>query len=84
MYEVSETEIQNYRQKWLEAERELAINGVVPQSNPPHYEPIDDVDKDIERINKSLPASRNLEDYQPGTTKTQVFSALKKVARTPK
>ncbi len=45
MYEVSE--IQDYRQKWLEVERDLAINGVELQSDPPNYEPIDNVDKDV-------------------------------------
>lgn len=45
MYEV--TEIQDYIQKWLEAERDLAINGRGLQSYPYNYEPIDNVDKDI-------------------------------------
>ena len=82
MYEIPE--IQDYRQKWLEAERDLAINWVQPPSISPSYEPFDNVDKDIESINESLSTSRKLEDYQPGATKTQVLSALKKVTRTPK
>ena len=45
MYEVFE--IQDYRQKWLEAERDLAINWIELQSNPVNCEPIDNVDKDI-------------------------------------
>jgi len=45
MYEVAE--IQDYRQKWLEAERDLAINWIEFQSDSPNYEPIDNVDKDI-------------------------------------
>ena len=45
MYEVSE--IQDYKQKWLEAERDLAINWVEPPSDPLSYEPIDNVDKEM-------------------------------------
>ena len=37
MYEVQE--IQDYRQKWLEAERDLAICWVEPPPNP-NYEPV--------------------------------------------
>lgn len=66
MYEVAE--IQDYEQKWLEAERDLAINWVKLQPDSPNYEPIDNGDKDTERANKSLSTSRNLEDYQPGAT----------------
>ncbi len=59
MYEVSE--IQDYKQKWLEAERELALMGVEIQ--PTHnYEPIDNADKEVEPINKPPSASRKLED----------------------
>lgn len=82
MYEVAE--IQEYRQKWLEAERELALNWIEPLSIHLDYEPIDHVDKNLEPINEPPSTSRKLEDYQPGVTKIQVFSALKKVARTPK
>ena len=57
MYEVSE--IQDYRQKWLEAERDLAINWAEPPFGPTNYEPIDNVDKDTERVNKSFLAPRN-------------------------
>ena len=39
MYEI--TEIQEYRQKWLEAERDLALNWVEPLSIPIICEPID-------------------------------------------
>ena len=46
MYEVPE-ETQDYRQKWLEAEHDLALMGVGLQSGSPNYEPIDNVDKDI-------------------------------------
>ncbi len=59
MYEVSE--IQDYRQKWLEAERDLAINWVELPSDSPYYEPIDNVDKDTERVSKSLLVPRDLE-----------------------
>jgi len=66
MNEISE--FQDYRQKWLEAERELAMNWAEPPSNPPCLEPVDNInidkeniDKDIERISKSLLVSRNLE-----------------------
>ena len=55
MYEVSEEIQQDYIQKWLEAERDLALMGIGLQSDPPNYEPIDNVDKDISiepRINK--------------------------------
>ncbi len=51
MYEIEE--IQDYKLKWLEAERDLAINWAEPPSNPLNYEPIEDVDKDTEPINKS-------------------------------
>lgn len=47
MYEVQE--IQDYKQKWLEAERDLAINWAEP---PFDLESIDSVDKDTERANK--------------------------------
>ena len=46
MYEAPE-EIQDYKQKWLEAERDLALMGIELQSDSPNYEPIDNVDKDI-------------------------------------
>jgi len=82
MYEVFE--IQDYRQKWLEAERDLALNWVEPPFDPLNYEPIDNVDKDTERVNKSLLTPRNLEDYQPGATQARVFEALKKVAKSRK
>jgi hypothetical protein len=45
MCEISE--IQDYLQKWLEAERDLVINGGGLQSYPYNYEPIDNIDKDI-------------------------------------
>jgi hypothetical protein len=64
MYEV--TEIQEYRKKWLEAERDLAINWVEPLSIPLSYEPVDHVDKNIEPISEPHSNSRKLEDYQPG------------------
>ena len=40
-------EIQDYIQKWLEAERDLAINGRGLQSYPYNFEPIDNLDEDI-------------------------------------
>ena len=82
MYEVSE--IQDYRQKWLEAERDLAINGVELQSDSINCEPIDIIDKDSERVKESLLTPRNLEDYQPGATQAHVLKALKKVANSRK
>lgn len=51
MYEVEE--IQDYKLKWLEAERNLAINWAELQSYPLNYEPMENVDKDIEPINMS-------------------------------
>ena len=45
MYEVSE--IQDYLQKWLEAERNLVINWIGLQSYPCNFEPIDSADKGI-------------------------------------
>lgn len=39
MYEVPD--IQDYEQKWLEAERDLAISWAELPSNPFDYEPID-------------------------------------------
>ena len=66
MYEIDE--IQDYKLKWLEAERDLAINWAEPTSDPLTSEPIDNVEKDTERVNKSLlDSTRNLEDYQIGT-----------------
>ena len=44
MYEVPE--LQDYRQKWLEAERDLVVNWIVLQSYPCGYEPIDGGDKE--------------------------------------
>lgn len=82
MYEISD--IQDYKQKWLEAERALAINWVELPSDKPNDEPIDNVDNDTERVNKSFLPSRNLEDYQPGATQTRVFEALKTVAKSRK
>ena len=40
-------DIQDYIQKWLEAERDLAINGAGLQSYPYDYEPTDAVEKDV-------------------------------------
>lgn len=51
MYEVAD--IEDYREKWLEAERELAINWIEDLSIPLSYEPINDVDKNLEPINES-------------------------------
>ena len=82
MYEVSD--IQEYRQKWLEAERDLAVNWAEFPSVPPDYEPVDNVDKGTERVNKSLSTPKKLEDYQPGATRVQVFDGLKKVVKSPK
>ena len=83
MYEVEE--IQDYRLKWLEAERDLAINWAESPSDPLNYEPVENVDKDVERVNKSLLVpTRSLEDYQPGASRVLVFDALKKVAKSPK
>jgi hypothetical protein len=45
MCEISE--IQDYLQKWAEAERDLAINGVWPQCYPLQNWPLDTVEKDI-------------------------------------
>jgi len=39
-------DIQEYIQKWLEAERDLVISGGL-QFYPCNYEPIDNVDKDV-------------------------------------
>ena len=48
MYEVIET--QDYREKWIEAERDLAISWIEPLSIPLNYEPVDQVDENIEPI----------------------------------
>ena len=53
MYEIPESEIQDYKQKWLEAERELALMGIGIQSTP-NYEPVDNIGKDSEHIRESL------------------------------
>jgi len=82
MYEISE--IQDYRQKWLEAERDLAINWIELQPASPNYEPIDNADKDTERVKELLLTPKNLEDYQPSATQVHVFEALKKVAKSRK
>ncbi len=76
MYEVSD--IQEYRQKWLEAERDLAINWVELPVAPLDDEPTDNVDRDTEHNNKSLLTPRKLKDYQPGATQAHVVEALKK------
>ena len=71
MYEVSD--IQKYRQKWLEAERDLAINWAEPPFGPTNYEPIDNVDKYISIepcINKDT-----------GPFKDDFIRSLKKVSR---
>lgn len=83
MYEIDE--IQDYKLKWLEAERDLAVNWAKSTSDPLSPEPIDNVDEDTERVNKSLLGSkRNLADYQPGANRALVLDALKKVAKSPK
>ena len=82
MYDIPE--IQDYKQKWLEAERDLAINWVEPPSNLNNCEPIDNEHKDIEPFTEQPTISRKIEDYRPGATRGQVFTALKKVARAPK
>ena len=80
MYEVQE--IQDYKQRWLEAERDLAL---IWAELPLNHETIDNLDEDTERVNKSLlDPTRNLEDYQPGTTRVRVFEALKQVAKSRK
>jgi len=47
-------EIQDYREKWLEAERDIAIGWIKPLSIPlnyePDYEPVEEVDENIEPI----------------------------------
>jgi len=50
MYEVQD--IQDYKQKWLEAERDLAVNWVEPPSLPLNHGPIGNVDKDTKRAKK--------------------------------
>lgn len=82
MYKIPEPAIQEYRRKWLEAERDLAIKGVAPLINSANCEPIDNGDTDTERKPVSIP--RNLEECQPGATEAEVFEALKKVANAPK
>lgn len=81
MYEV--TEIQDYRQKWLEAERDLALNWIEPLSIP-LYEPLDHIDKNIEPIDEPPSTSRKLEDYQPGATREEVLHFMEKVVTSPK
>jgi len=73
MYEVEE--IQDYQLKWLEVERDLAINWAKLPSDPFNSEPIDHVDEATERV------KRNLEDYQPGASRALVLDALKKVSK---
>ena len=82
MYEVPE--IQDYKQKWLEAERDLALNWAELPIVSLNDEPIDNVDRTTERVNKSRLPSRNLEDYKPGASRAEVFQALKKVATSPR
>lgn len=52
MYEV--TEIEDYREKWLEAERDIAINWGEYLFVPVNYEPVDHVDKNIEPIDMPI------------------------------
>ena len=37
MYEITESEIQDYREKWFEAERNLALNWVLRSSDSRDY-----------------------------------------------
>jgi len=55
MYKIPEPEIQEYRRKWLEAERDLAIKGVIPPVNSLNCEPIDNGDEDTEGKSVSTP-----------------------------
>lgn len=48
MYEV--TEIEDYREKWLEAERELAISWREHLIIAVNYEPVDQADKKVEPV----------------------------------
>lgn len=77
-------EVQDYGQKWLEAERDLAINWVELPVALLDDEAVDNADRDTERVNKSRLPSRKLEDYRPGATQAHVFDALKKAARSRK
>jgi len=52
MYEV--TEIEDYGEKWLEAERDLAIIWREYLSIPVNDEPVDQVDKNIEPIDTPI------------------------------
>lgn len=81
MYEIPESEVQDYGQKWLEAERELVLNWVDIPVAPLNGEPRDNADRDSKRVSKALLLPRMLEDYQPGATQAHVLQALKRVAK---
>lgn len=76
MYEILESDAQDYKQKWLEAERDLALMSI-----PIICEPFNHIDEDIEPAEESHPNSKGIEDYEPGVTQAQVLKALKKVAK---
>jgi len=52
MYEV--TEIEDYREKWLEAERELAISWREHLIIAVNYEPLDEADKKVEPVETQI------------------------------
>jgi len=52
MYEV--IEIEDYREKWLEAERELAISWREHLLIAVDYEPVDQADKNVEPVESPI------------------------------
>jgi len=74
MYEV--IELDYYRQQWLEAERDLAINCVELPGASLAYEPTDIIDKDAVTIQEAIITPTRIDDCKPGATKSQVFEAL--------
>lgn len=78
MYEIPET--QDYLQKWLEAERELAMNWIVlPPVDSLTWEPVN-TDRVKDDISEPVITPRNFEDCRPAATRRDVSKSIKKVA----
>lgn len=79
---------ESYDTAWLKAERDLATSGYTTppdQSSTPSStdDIIPELDKeDMKKFRQNHDPTR-LENYQPGASRTEIFKALKKVARTP-
>ncbi len=77
-------EIKDYRDKWLEAERELAINGaqVIEWLPSAHSEPTEHIDVPPDAPKPEKARRHNLEDCSLGVSRKDVLLALRRVAKT--